>query len=350
MDFTFAKEAAEKRGISQRRVSGLCAQNKSSAQRIENMRLISVNAEKTADAEYSKLADKNKNAAKPFLKWAGGKGQLIKEISAYYPFSTSVTKYVEPFVGGGAILFDVLNKFDLEEVYLNDINEDLINCYTCVQDCLENLLELLKQYQAEYIPLPDDDRKKYYLAKRALYNDKNLTSKLDRAGLLIFLNKTCFNGLYRVNRSGAFNVPIGRYKNPLICNEENLWSVSKKLQKTKIFCGDYKKTIDVIDKNTFVYIDPPYRPLSETAYFTSYANNEFSDTDQKELADYINETDRKGAKFLLSNSDPKNVNKDDNFFDELYAQYRINRIEAARMINCKSEARGKISELLISNF
>lgn len=317
----------------------------------DNMWFIPVNAEKTIDAGYFNLDENNKkNVTKPFLKWAGGKGQLIKQIRTYYPFSKSVTKYVEPFVGGGAVLFDVLNNFDLEEIYLNDINEDLINTYSCVRDHLEDLLVLLKQYQVEYSQLNDEERKKYYLSKRTLYNDKVSVSKLEQAGLLIFLNKTCFNGLYRVNRNGAFNVPIGRYKNPLICNEENLRLVSKKLQKTKIFCMDYKKTITFIDKNSFVYIDPPYRPLSETASFTSYVNNEFNDKDQKELAGYLNEINRKGAKFLLSNSDPKNINEEDNFFDELYAQYRINRIEAVRMINCKSEARGKISELLISNY
>lgn len=329
MGLVSVKEATDKRKIYQ--------------PQFENMWFIPVNTERSGTRSCE-------DEAKPFLKWAGGKGQLIKQIRTYYPFSKSVTKYVEPFVGGGAVLFDVLNKFDLEEVYLNDINEDLINTYSCVRDHVEDLLALLKQYQAEYSKLNDEERKKYYLAKRTRYNDKRAASKLEQAGLLIFLNKTCFNGLYRVNRSGAFNVPIGRYKNPLICNEENLRLVSKKLQKTKIFCDDYKKTIDFIDKKSFVYIDPPYRPLSETAHFTSYVNNEFNDADQKELADFVNEINRKGAKFLLSNSDPKNVNADDNFFDELYAQYTINRIEAVRMINCKSDARGKISELLISNY
>ncbi len=330
MELVSVKETAKKWGIPQ--------------QQINNMWILSTNKENLCSAKVCG------NDAKPFLKWAGGKGQLIKEISTYYPFSKSITKYVEPFVGGGAVLFDVLNKFDLEQIYLCDINEDLINSYICVRDCLEDLLVLLKQYQMEYVQLNDEERKKYYLAKRSCYNNKIQLSKLEKASLLIFLNKTCFNGLYRVNRSGAFNVPIGRYKNPLICNEENLRLVSNKLQKTKVFCIDYKKTIDFIDEKTFVYIDPPYRPLSETANFTSYMNNEFNDNDQRELADYINEIDRKGAKFLLSNSDPKNVNKNDNFFDELYSQYRINRIEAARMINCKSEARGKITELLISNY
>ena len=167
---------------------------------------------------------------------------------------------------------------------------------------------------------------------------------------MIFLNKTCFNGLFRVNRKGLFNVPMGAYKNPLICDEINLRLVSEKLKNVNIVCGDYKKSADFIDEHTFVYFDPPYRPLTETSNFTAYTENSFNDEEQIALADFVSEMTDKGAKVLVSNSDPKNVNIFDNFFDDIYSSYKIKRIEAARMINCKSEERGKIKELLISNF
>lgn len=288
--------------------------------------------------------------ARPFLKWAGGKTQLLKIIRAYYPFSKEINKYAEPFVGGGAVLFDILNTFSLKQVYVSDINNDLILTYNCIRDDVENLVQLLKQYEQEYLVLDDISRKVYYLAKRDKFNLKEPFSNCQRAALLIFLNKTCFNGLYRLNKKGEFNVPSGVYKNPLICNEENLRLVSEKLQKTKIICGDYKKSIDFIDEKTFVYFDPPYRPLNKTANFTSYTENVFQDDEQIFLAEFIQRVHEKGAKFLLSNSDPKNQDENDLFFDELYAKFNIIRIDASRMINCKGEGRGKIKELLISNY
>ena len=167
---------------------------------------------------------------------------------------------------------------------------------------------------------------------------------------MIFLNKTCFNGLYRVNKSGCFNVPMGSYKNPLICDENNLRAISEKLQKVTIICGDYTKLINLINENTFVYFDPPYRPLTNTASFTSYTENSFDDKKQIELSNFINEIHKKGAKILLSNSDPKNSNPKHNFFDILYSDYKIKRVDATRMINCSGKSSGKIKELLISNF
>lgn len=350
MNFITAKEAANKWGISQRRVATLCVEERIPfVERVGNIWLIPANAEKPIDARRCEKSETG-GFAKPFLKWAGGKSQLVAEIRKYYPFSDSIIKYAEPFVGGGAVLFDVLNNYNVKQVYISDINTDLINSYCCVRDELDSLLELLMQYQTEYLSLDSEKRKEYYFQKRGLYNDRSMISPVIRASLLIFLNKTCFNGLYRVNRKGEYNVPMGAYKNPLICNEANLRLVSQKLQQVEIVCADYRQSIDFIDSNTFVYFDPPYRPLSQTANFTSYTENEFDDREQVVLFEFVKKIDRKGAKFLLSNSDPKNVNVQDNFFDTLYAQYKIVRTEAVRMINCKSEARGKIKELFISNF
>ena len=173
---------------------------------------------------------------------------------------------------------------------------------------------------------------------------------MELAALMIFLNKTCFNGLYRVNGKGEFNVPMGAYKNPLICNEENLMAVSQKLQNVKIVCGDYKESASFIDDETFVYFDPPYRPLNKTSNFTSYTEQLFDDNKQLELAKFVQELDNKGALIVISNSDPKNTDESDNFFDDAYSKQNIHRVSATRMINRNSDARGKINELLISNF
>ncbi|MDD2648699.1 MAG: DNA adenine methylase [Eubacteriales bacterium] len=294
-------------------------------------------------------------AAKPFLKWAGGKGQLIKNIEKYYPFSCAeITKYAEPFVGGGAVLFDVLNKHDINEVYINDINPDLINAYRIIRDDINGLIAKLSVMQEEYQSAGTEQRKELYSAQRLRFNEIKASPKpatdVERAALIIFLNKSCFNGLYRVNRKGMFNVPIGAYKKPLICDENNLRAVSDKLRNVRIVCGDYKDSAEFIDKHTFVYFDPPYRPLTDTASFTAYSENQFNDEKQIELADFAGKISKRGAKVLISNSDPKNADSSDDFFDKLYSSYRIERVEAARMINCNSEARGKIKELLISNY
>jgi len=291
---------------------------------------------------------------KPFIKWAGGKGQLLKEISKFYPFNNEITKYAEPFIGGGAVLIDILSKYDLKEIYISDINSDLVNTYVIVRDNVEELIELLSKYQAEYVPLNEEARKEYFYAKRDRFNEikkeEICSNRTEKAALMIFLNKTCFNGLYRVNRNGLFNVPMGSYKNPLICDSENLKEVSEKLKTVQIVNTRYSNSIDFIDENTFVYIDPPYRPLNQTSSFTSYTENEFNDEDQIALAEFVREIDKKGAKVLVSNSDPKNTNPEDNFFDDLYSGFNINRVYATRMINSKSSGRGKITELLISNF
>ena len=177
----------------------------------------------------------------------------------------------------------------------------------------------------------------------------NKITPIDKSSYFIFLNKTCFNGLYRVNRKGRFNVPMGAYKNPTICDVENLQNIHKALQNVTIVCGDYSLSKQFIDKDTFVYVDPPYRPLSETSGFTSYNSDTFDDNEQIRLARFIDEINLSGAKIVLSNSDPKNANPNDTFFDELYKAYTIKRVSASRMINSKADSRGKINELLICN-
>ena len=356
MEYMSAREAADKWGISQRRVAILCSEQRiSEATMVGNMWLIPTTAEKPIDARSIRYSGSGEKKVKPFLKWAGGKGQLIAEIEKYYPFlDKKITKYAEPFVGGGAVLFDILGKYELEEVYISDINAELINTYCIIRDDIDELISILKVMQSEFVPLDTEHRKAYYLCKREQFNDLKMTgdesTNIEKAALMIFLNKTCFNGLFRVNKKGLFNVPMGSYKNPLICDEINLRAVSEKLQKVTIVCGDYRKSADFIDNKTFVYFDPPYRPITDTASFTSYTENLFNDDEQIELAKFVDEMHRKGAKIVISNSDPKNSNTEDNFFDNIYSAHKIKRVEATRMINCNSEARGKIKELLISNF
>ena len=289
---------------------------------------------------------------KPFLKWAGGKGQLIEKIERFYPFDKKINKYAEPFIGGGAVLFDILNKFELEKIYISDINAELLNCYKVIKEKARELVNELRIFENEFLIKIKEDRKIYYYEKRKQFNRLKLESNCEevkRAALMIFLNRTCFNGLYRVNKKGLFNVPMGDYKNPKICDEENLINISKKLKNVDIIYGDYKKSYDFIDKNTFVYFDPPYRPLNQTSSFTSYTEYTFEDEQQIELSKYFKLLNKKGAKLLLSNSDPKNENIEDNFFDDLYKGFDINRIEANRAINSNGGKRGKITEILVNN-
>ena len=356
MEIMSAREAADKWGISQRRVAVLCSENRiANAEMIGNMWVMPSNAKKPIDARSTRYTNTDSSIVKPFLKWAGGKGQLLKEIEKYYPFDDGkITKYAEPFVGGGAVLFDILNKYELKEIYISDINAELINTYCIIRDGIDALIEILLHLQNDFVPLDADERKKFYINKRERFNDLKVNGdeniNIEKAALMIFLNKTCFNGLFRVNKKGLFNVPMGAYKNPLICDENNLRAVSEKLQKVTIVCGDYRDSAKFIDKNTFVYFDPPYRPLTETASFTAYTENLFNDEEQIELAEFVECMHKKGAKVVVSNSDPKNSNTEDDFFDNIYSAHKIKRVEATRMINCNSEARGKIKELLISNF
>jgi DNA adenine methylase len=293
---------------------------------------------------------------KPYLKWAGGKGQLLNDLQKKYPYELgkSIKKYCEPFVGGGAVLFDILSKYEMDEILINDINSDLINTYIQIRNNLSELINQLQPMQDFYSSAGKEEREIYYYKKRDLFNNLKLNQQeentLIKSALFIFLNRTCFNGLYRVNRQGFFNVPIGKYKNPTICDYQNLLLVSEHLKNVDIKCGDFGECLSFIDKNTFVYIDPPYRPLNETSMFTSYTENNFNDSEQIRLSKFVDEINLIGAKVTISNSDPKNANSNDDFFDDLYSEYEIKRVTAKRMINCNGENRGDISELLITNY
>ena len=289
--------------------------------------------------------------AKPFVKWVGGKSQLLEEIRKKYP--QKIERYCEPFVGGGAVLFDILQKFQPKEVLINDINKELINTYLQVKNHCEELINQLNELQTQYKKLGQEDRKVLFYEKRTRYNTLKVNGdeleNLEKATLFIFLNKPCFNGLYRVNSKGLFNVPFNNAKNPLICDAENLRLCSQVLQNVILKTGDYKECESFIDEKTFVYIDPPYRPLTQTSAFISYSENQFLDKEQIELAQFIDNIAKKGSTILASNSDPKNSNEDDNFFDNLYSNFEIERVSASRMINANPEKRGAISELLITN-
>ena len=293
---------------------------------------------------------------KPFVKWAGGKGRLIQQLTNFYPYELKngiITKYVEPFVGGGAVLIDILQNYKIKEAYAFDINIDLINCYNVIKTNVDELITKLKQIENIFLKLNSEDREKYFYELRKEYNSYRISEKdisTKRASEFIFLNRTCFNGLYRVNKKGEFNVPFGKYKNPRICDSNNLISLSSLLQKVEFKYGDYKKSSDYIDDKTFVYFDPPYRPLSVSSGFTSYTKEDFNDENQKELSNYYRVLDSKDAKLMLSNSNPKNTNKNDDFFEEIYTGFNINQVLAKRMINADCKGRGAISELLITNY
>lgn len=279
---------------------------------------------------------------KPFVKWAGGKRQLLPTLMNNLPKMNNFTTYIEPFVGGGAMLFEIVKLYKFEKIIINDINSSLMKCYELIKQDPQKLINELKILQNEFLSTQKQDE--------FFYQIRNEFNKSQEPKYFIFLNKTCFNGLFRLNKSGEFNTPFGKYKNPLICDEENISNAHEVLKNVIIKNTDYKNLINDIDDKTFIYFDPPYRPLSKTASFTSYFNNIFDDNEQIRLANFIDKCNDLGAKFLLSNSDPKNTNKDDDFFDKLYKNYVILRINATRCINSKANNRGAITELLIKNY
>ena len=292
--------------------------------------------------------------AKPFVKWAGGKAQLLTEIDNAIPSYMKQTQftYIEPFVGGGAILFWILQKYpNIKHAIINDINTDLTNSYQTIKENVEELISILKKWEKEYHSLKDklEEKKEYYYSKRKQFNNRN-SDKTSQTALFIFLNRTCFNGLYRVNRKNEFNVPIGSYKTPMICDEDNLRAVSDVLQKVTILNGDFEATLEYAENNTLFYFDPPYKPLSETSSFNSYAKDEFDDSEQIRLAKFCEKIDILGYQWILSNSDVKGKNPNDNFFDELYSKFNIKRVLARRNINSNPNKRGVLTELLITNF
>lgn len=298
---------------------------------------------------------------RPFLKWAGGKTQLLHEIGERLPpglAEGSITRYVEPFVGSGAVFFYLARRFPLAECYLFDINEELVLAYQVVKRDVSGLIGLASALADEYAAAPEKERERLYYRVRERFNRERSGLDLstysgawaERAADLLFLNKTCFNGLFRVNSRGEFNVPFGRYRNPAICNASALRAASQALANAEIRPGESAVCAEMVDERTFVYFDPPYRPLSATSSFTSYARHGFSDDDQVRLARLFGALDRKGAALMLSNSDPRNHDPDDRFFDDLYGEWTIERVPARRSINCRGERRGALAELIIRNY
>ncbi len=299
--------------------------------------------------------------AHPFLKWAGGKTQLLRQLSQRLPAEIKngeITNYVEPFVGGGAVFFSLTNKFPFKTRYIFDLNEELILVYRVIKKSTDKLIHELDFLESEYISGSNEDRERLFYSVRDLFNQKKQGinfQKYDpgwvtRAAYCIFLNRTCYNGLFRMNRKGEFNVPFGKYKNPRILNKNNLREVACILNKTSIIPGDFTGCKKYVDNKTFVYLDPPYRPISTTSSFTAYSKDGFSDKDQDRLAGLFHELDKKGAKIMLSNSDPRSENPNDPFFEELYSDYTIERVPARRIINCNGSDRGQINELIITNY
>ena len=354
IQYMSARDAAEKWNISQRRVSVLCAENRiPNVAMLGNMWIIPIDSEKPVDARKSNRTKSNEKAH-PFIKWAGGKAQLLEVLENNLPtdITSTIKKYAEPFVGGGALLFSLLEKYNFEEVYINDNNKELMNTYLVIKENCELLLSSLDFLENEYNSLNEIQQEQYYYEKRDEFNTVELSNhtSVKKASLFIFLNKTCFNGLYRVNKKGKFNVPFGKHKSISICDRDNLNKISELLQKVEIKSCDYNDVENFADSSTLVYFDPPYRPLNITSGFTSYTEEQFNDSNQIDLANLYKALSSKGVKIMLSNSDPKNTNENDNFFDELYAEFKILRVEASRMINSKGASRGKIKELLIKNY
>ena len=284
---------------------------------------------------------------RPFIKWVGGKSQLLEEINKRMP--ETFQTYVEPFVGGGAVLFHVLEeRKGLDRVAIGDTNPDLVNLYRDVKGNVRGLVDRLYRMQKEFIPLSQEERKVYYNARRDEYNRPD-TLGVDKSALFVFLNKTCFNGLYRVNKQGKFNVPCGSYRLPVICDANTLFMDSSMLnwnaKDCVVRCCDFSKTLPLAKEGTFYYLDPPYRPVSSTSSFTSYTKNGFDDAEQERLARFCKDIDKAGGKFLLSNSDTG-----DGYFDKLYEGFTIERVQASRNVSCKGNGRGKVNELLIRNY
>lgn len=299
--------------------------------------------------------------AKPFLKWAGGKSQLISEIEKRFPSeikkSKTIKKYFEPFIGGGALFFYLMSNYKVKKAFISDINPEVILTYDVIKNNPKDLIEELNLLKKNYKKNNFIENKNYFYKVRHKFNEslksfdfKNYSEKhILRAAHLIFLNKTCYNGLFRVNKNGEFNVPFGNPKNPLFYDKNNILNASSFLKKTTIKCANYDYFENLIDSDSLVYLDPPYRPLNKSS-FLSYSKHDFNDKSQREVYEFYKRISNKSAKVILSNSDPKNVNEKDNFFDELYAEFKIDRISAKRMINSDGAKRGDINEILVYNY
>ena len=292
--------------------------------------------------------------AKPFIKWVGGKTQLIEQLDALLPADFSNLEnvtYIEPFVGGGAMLFYMLQRYpNIHHAVINDVNPDLTTCYQTVKNNPEELIASLRDIQNIYNAIETEEaRKEFFLEKRKRYNEKNL-DPIENTTFFFFLNRTCFNGLYRVNKKGLFNVPFGKYSNPQICDEATIRIDSELLKRVEILTGDFEKTFDYAHDDTLFYFDPPYRPLSDTSSFNDYAKEAFNDDAQIRLKEYCDRINEAGYSFMLSNSDCKGKNEEDNFFDVLYGAYNIERVWASRSINSNPSKRGKLTEILVHNY
>lgn len=285
--------------------------------------------------------------AKPFIKWVGGKGQLIEQLDMLLPLDFEKREnvvYVEPFIGGGAMLFYMLQRYkNITSAVINDINKNLIECYKVIRDNPSSLIKILGEIQNEYYSLKNEAAKKeYFLKKRVLYNMGDCVA-VEKSALLIFLNRTCFNGMYRVNKSGNFNVPFGKHEKPLICDSETIYADSELLKDVELLSGDFEDTLDRVVDNVFFYIDPPYRPLSETSCFNDYSKENFNDEAQIRLKFFCDKIHQRGGQFMLSNSDCS-------FFEDLYKDYSIKKVYAARNINSIASKRGKIAEIVVRNY
>lgn len=292
--------------------------------------------------------------AKPFIKWVGGKSQLIEQLEALLPADFDKKEdvtYIEPFVGGGAMLFHMLqNHKNIKHAVINDINPDLTTCYKTVRDMPDELIRSLSAIQEDYYSVENEEEKRaYYLRIRDRFNTKP-ADPVENTTLFFFLNRTCFNGLYRVNKAGKFNVPCGRYERPLICDANTIRADSQLLQRVTILTGDFEQTFECIDGNTFFYFDPPYRPLSDTSSFNDYAKEAFNDAEQIRLKHFCDRLQNAGIPFMLSNSDCLRKNGTDRFFDDLYEEYDINRVWASRSVNANGNKRGKLTEILVRNY
>ncbi len=281
----------------------------------------------------NKVMAKNKLVS-PFVKWVGGKRQLMDAIVEAMPKNIRNYTYVEPFIGGGAVLFHIQPK----NAIINDFNSELINVYNVVKENLDELIIDLRKHknESEYF---------YHIRSLDRTEDFSKIGKIQRASRLIYLNKTCYNGLYRVNNAGEFNSPFGRYKNPNIVNEPVLRAVSSYLNSNnvQILSGDYDNVLQNLDRNSFVYLDPPYHPISESSNFTGYIQGGWNIFDQARLREACDELTKKGIKFLLSNSSS-------GFIKDQYRDYNINIVKATRLINVDAEKRGEVDELLIRNY
>lgn len=318
--------------------------------------------EKTANGKGEDINMIEVGKMKPFIKWAGGKTELLPVLEEEFPQeireSKEIDTYIEPFVGAGAVFIYLSSNYKFNRIVINDINYKLINVYESIKNNCGELTDDLEKLKQEYLGYKEDeDKKEMYLRIRDEFNDWKSVNKIKQAANFIFINKTCFNGLYRENKSGGYNVPWGQHKNPSIYDKEQLINMSKILNtkdeegndKVIICCGEYKDLKKYVDERTLIYMDPPYRPITKSG-FTSYNKSGFNDDAQIELAKFYEKLSDKGAKVMLSNSDPKNYQEDDEFFDDLYKKFNVRRVSVSRMINSKGTGRGKVKEILVTNY